>query len=132
MESKKKWSKPIVLFHWGLIFCVVMLFISAEVSIIGHQVFAYLLTCLLIWRVIYSFKAPKHEKLSSWLHSPKKVFLFFKTFLSHTEDENHNPASSWLMILLMLVLVVLLATGSLGLAYGEQEGLMSFIVGEKL
>ena len=129
MSQVKSWGKGIVFFHIGLVVSMIVLHITGEEEdwILAHEIAGYFIVSLLVFRIGYHFytKQPQ-EKLTTWLHHPKDLLHFFKNLFTHKEDKYHNPASSYMMIALCSLIVLLFLTGSFGLVGEEESGFLSY------
>jgi cytochrome b len=82
-----------------------------------------------VYRIYYSFTTKYvEEKISSWLHNPKELITFIKTYKGHKETAHHNVASSFMILWLLFLLIANVITGSIGYAGVEAEGYLFQII----
>ena len=128
------WDKFIRFFHWNLVLGIAAGYITAENDLIeAHSLIGYYLGVLLILRIIWGFLGKSHAKFSNFLFPLMKVPEYLLSLLSRKDIKDyqaHNPASAYMALTLMLVLGLLLISGSLVLGYLEFEGPLTSITNE--
>lgn len=120
------WDLPTRLFHWILAGGFLTAFGIAQLSDDEGRLFPYhamiglVLSALVILRIIWGLAGTRYARFSSFLFKPSAVLLYFRTALSkgRVRHSGHNPASSY-AIFAMLVLVVVLVSSGLLMSEGE-------------
>ena len=133
------WDIPTRLFHWILVLAVAILLLTG--LLLGdpwyrvHVYSGYLVATLLVFRVVWWFFGTGYSRLSALLraigHLPSFVPALLRLRPPHYAG--HNPAGSVMIILLMLCLASLAASG-FTVEGGEEKrgalaGLLSFATG---
>jgi cytochrome b len=117
------WTLPTRIFHWMLVFYILLMFItSKEENLLDyHAAFGYGIMILILFRLIWGVMGPRYSRFSQWPLSIKEA-IGFVCSLSNPKKyyEGHNPAASF--VILGIILVILLSNISGVLAYGIQEG----------
>lgn len=114
MQIIKVWDLPTRLFHWLLVILVAGLWLSAEVGEMEwHQIFAYLLSSILIFRLIWGFIGSDTSRFVSFIQSPFNTLSYSKKMLKNgiSPHLGHNPLGGYMVIALLLVLAVQIITG---------------------
>lgn len=107
----KVWDFPIRLFHWVTVGLLGGLWWSGETGEMSlHQVLAYILMALLVFRIIWGFIGSDTARFGQFVRSPKDVYQY-ATSKHKSESVGHNPMGAYMVILLLSLLVVQLVTG---------------------
>ncbi|WP_232479445.1 cytochrome b/b6 domain-containing protein [Shewanella marisflavi] len=113
IESKVKikvWDLPTRLFHWLMICLLAALWWSADVGEMQwHQVFAYSLLVLIVFRVLWGLIGSETSRFSHFVKPPSQVLAYVKQPEKHSIG--HNPLGGYMVVAMILVLVVQLTTG---------------------
>lgn len=110
----KVWDLPVRLVHWGLVICLIVLFISVNVGNMQVHFYAgYALSALLVFRLIWAFVGTTYARWSSWKLSPKAIFRHLGELARGRADADlgHNPAGAAMVVLLLLVLTLQVVSG---------------------
>ncbi len=111
---------PTRLFHW----IMATLFISAymivefvdseEVLFSYHMILGLTLAVAVILRIIWGFLGSEYARFTSLHLNPKDAINYFLNLhKSKTLYAGHNPASSWILIIMILLALGLASTGTL-------------------
>lgn len=107
----KVWDFPIRLFHWAMVILLGGLWWSGETGEMSlHQVFAYILMVLLVFRIIWGFIGSDTARFRQFVRSPKAVFQYAIS-KQKSESVGHNPMGAYMVILLLSLLSLQLVTG---------------------
>ncbi|MGZ9897561.1 cytochrome b/b6 domain-containing protein [Shewanella gaetbuli] len=107
----KVWDLPVRIFHWGMVSLLALLWWTADAGEMElHQVMAYLLCSLLVFRVVWGVVGSETAKFSQFLRSPKAALQYAKSN-PKPESIGHNPLGAFMVVLLMLLLMVQFSTG---------------------
>jgi cytochrome b len=109
----KIWNIAIRVFHWTLVGCFALAFISSENIQQLHVIFGYSVLALVIFRIFYGFVGTKYARFSDFLYPPAQVFDYLKGLLIGRPKHylGHNPAGGLMIVLLLLSLLALTLTG---------------------
>ncbi|MGI5308764.1 cytochrome b/b6 domain-containing protein [Rheinheimera sp. WS51] len=103
------WDLAIRVFHWSQVLLIAGLWYTGEEGYIAqHQLLAYTLLALVISRIIWAFIGSKHARVASFAASPKQAIGYL---FKPTAKLGHNPASFYMIILLIILTLVQLITG---------------------
>jgi cytochrome b len=106
-----------------LVVYIVLVFVTSEEENLldYHAAFGYGIVILILFRVVWGFMGPRYSRFSQWPLSIKEAIGFILTLTNPKKYyPGHNPAASFVM--LGIILVIFLASISGVLAYGIQEG----------
>ena len=128
--SKYVWSRVTRYFHWILVVCITVAFISAEFenALLAHISFGAIAGGLLSFRLLWGFVGPFYALFHNFNFSLKELFYYFtKLFKDKKRAAGHNPAASWATILLMLAGFFCTVSGLVLLGSQENRGVFSFL-----
>ena len=86
MENKqfiKVWDIAIRVFHWTLVGCFAIAFISSENILKLHVIFGYSVLLLVIFRIFYGFVGTKYARFSDFLYPPAQIAHYLKGLSIH-------------------------------------------------
>jgi len=124
MESQelvKVWDLPLRIFHWLLVAGFFIAYLTEDDLLTVHVWAGYLVTGLLVFRLIWGFIGNDYARFSNFLCSPAKSIAYLKDLIALKTQRyiGHNPAGAAMIVLL---LVSLFATVITGLAvYGADQ-----------
>lgn len=114
MHIVKIWDLPTRLFHWALVILMVCLWRSAEVGEMEmHQIFAYILCSLLLFRFIWGFLGSDTSRFRHFIYHPKQIYIYLKETKKAGIKPNvgHNPLGGYMVLVLLLLLSVQFISG---------------------
>jgi cytochrome b len=116
MENKqfiKVWDIAIRVFHWTLVGCYALAFISSENIPKLHVFFGYSVLFLVLFRILYGFVGSKYARFSDFLYRPTQITDYLKGLLIGRPKHyiGHNPAGGFMIVILLLSLLSLTLTG---------------------
>ncbi|QFU21754.1 cytochrome b/b6 domain-containing protein [Shewanella eurypsychrophilus] len=115
MNNKVKvWDISTRLFHWGMIGLLAGLWWSADAGeLVWHQVLAYSLMVLIVFRIIWGLVGSDTAKFSHFIKHPKTVFQYVGSIKRHgvSSSVGHNPLGGYMVIALIAVVTLQLSTG---------------------
>jgi cytochrome b len=116
---------PLVRFgHWALVAAFAVAYLSAEDEAGGpdalHVWGGYVVSVLVVLRVVWGFVGPRHARFSDFVRSPIVALAYFRDLLyGHARRYiGHSPAGGAMVIALLVCLAATVATGLI--AYGEE------------
>lgn len=124
------WSKVTRYFHWILVLCIALAFISSyfENLFLLHISSGIVAGGLLTFRLLWGFIGPFYEKFSHFDFSFKDLFFYFtKLFKDKKIYVGHNPAASWATILMILFGFFCTLSGIILLGASEDRGIFTFL-----
>lgn len=106
----KVWDLPTRVFHWGMIGLLGALWWSADAGEMQwHQVFAYSLMVLIIFRLLWGFIGSDTARFSHFVKPPHQVIRYLKQPTKATLG--HNPLGGYMVVTMMVILLVQLSSG---------------------
>jgi len=130
MKKSYIWTLPTRIFHWMLVFYIVLMFLTSEEEswLTWHAAFGYGIGILLLFRLLWGFMGPLYSRFSDFPLSKEELISFILT-LRHPKKEyaGHNPAASWVMIGMVTTLIFISISGVLTYGVQEGRGLFSFL-----
>lgn len=108
------WDLPTRFFHWAMVCLMAALWWSADAGEMEyHQLFAYGLMILLVFRICWGFVGSESARFSHFVRGPKTALAYLKQLKQSgvTSHLGHNPLGAYMVICLMLLLSVQLVTG---------------------
>ncbi len=111
----KVWDLPIRVFHWSMVILLACLWWSAEVGEMQwHQVFAYGLIVLILFRLIWGFIGSDTARFTHFLKSPKQVLQYLRDHSIGNHNKvslGHNPLGGYMVITMILVILFQFTSG---------------------
>lgn len=109
----KVWDLPTRFFHWAMLGLLAVLWWTAEAGEMDwHQIAAYSLMILILFRVIWGFIGSETSRFRHFLKSPKVALSYFSVLRSKQHHAiGHNPLGGYMVLLMMLTLCLQLTTG---------------------
>ena len=111
------WDLPTRLFHWLLLICVILSFVTGYIGGIVleyHMLSGYAILVLLTFRLVWGFVGSRTARFSSFVKSPVTVLSHVGVLLQKKKETpylGHNPLGGWSIVAMLLVLFVQVATG---------------------
>ena len=109
----KVWDIAIRVFHWTLVGCYTIAFISSENIMKLHVIFGYSVLFLVLFRIFYGFVGTKYARFSDFLYHPAQIVDYLKGLLIGRPKHymGHNSAGGLMIVILLLSLLSLTLTG---------------------
>jgi cytochrome b len=116
MESQeliKVWDLPLRIFHWLLVAGFFIAYLTEDDLLTIHVWAGYLVTGLLVFRLIWGFVGNDYARFSSFLCSPIKSLAYVKDLIALKTQRylGHNPAGAAMIVLLLVSLLATVITG---------------------
>lgn len=105
------WDLFVRIFHWSLVFCVILNYFIFNDGKTLHQWIGYTSMALITSRIIWGFWGTRHAQFSDFFPTPKRILEHLHQIRSgnHQRHLGHNPLGA-LMILTLLTLLFALGT----------------------
>lgn len=117
------WDVPTRVFHWLLALCFAGAFLTGDSERFRdiHILFGYTLLGLIGFRLLWGVLGTRYARFSAFTFGLPALWAYFRSLLTAAPVHyiGHNPAGSW-MIIVLLVLGVL--TGITGYALNQELG----------
>jgi cytochrome b len=109
----KVWDIAVRVFHWTLVGCYAIAFITSENSRQLHVIFGYSVLLLVLFRILYGFVGTRHARFSDFLYHPAQIADYLKGLLIGRPKHymGHNPAGGFMIVIVLLSLLSLTLTG---------------------
>lgn len=115
-EKVKVWDPLTRLFHWSLAGLFIFLIISGDQGddmMQWHFFAGYMLSGLILFRIIWGFVGPEPVRFRTFLHGPYTTLGYLKEMLrgEPAHHYSHNPLGGWMVVVLLLLLGMQAASG---------------------
>jgi len=118
----KVWDLPIRVFHWLLVVGFFIAYLTEE-EFLGLHVWAgYLVSALIIFRLIWGFIGNEYARFSGFVCNPIQSVAYVKDVFALKAKRylGHNPAGATMIVLLLLSLLFTVVSGLA--VYGADQG----------
>ena len=104
------WDLPTRLFHWLLVVCVFLSWLSHNRDWIQvHLWSGYTVLVLVTFRILWGFFGSVHSRFSDFVRSPSALFRYWRG--AEPDRPGHNPAGAWSILVLLSLLLVQALSG---------------------
>jgi cytochrome b len=114
-KAIRVWDLPTRLFHWSLVACFAIAFLTAESEKLRdiHVMAGYTLAGLIVFRLLWGFIGGGYSRFAEFLPTPRKVIDYLKSLIDGKPQHyvGHNPAGAVAIFLLLGFGVVAAASG---------------------
>jgi len=113
------WDLPTRVFHWLLVAFVSTNLIVADdrgIAFRVHVYCGYAIVALLVFRVLWGMIGGEHARFNDFVRPWSDVRDYLKSLLTLSPPRHvgHNPAGGWMIVLMLVTLTAIAATGMLG------------------
>ncbi len=107
------WDPLVRVFHWSLVTLFVFAFATGDVLDRPHEIAGYAVLALVIIRIAWGFVGSEHARFSDFVRRPSQVraYLAGALRLRSRRYIGHNPAGGAMIVLMLVMLLVISATG---------------------
>ena len=126
----KVWDRFLRFFHWTLVLCFAMAFISGEVRASSiHVITGYVLCVLLAARVYWGFKGSEYARFRAFIYPISEALEYLRSMLKGNPKHyyGHNPAGALMVFTMFGLLAVIFISGLLTLGTIDFEGPLLFL-----
>ena len=127
----KVWDGFIRVFHWSLVGTFAALYVTSHMGMENtHILLGYLLTLLIVARIVWGFIGSKYARFGNFIYHPGRALTYLKnTFKGQPEHYfGHNPAGAMMVFAVLISLLILTVSGLTLEATVEYEGpLLTFL-----
>lgn len=92
------WDIPTRVFHWLLVLCFVMAYITSESERwqLWHVAAGYVFGALLVFRLLWGVVGSRYARFSQFVCRPREVLAYLRSLLRANPDHytGHNPAGA--------------------------------------
>ncbi|HEY0635560.1 MAG TPA: cytochrome b/b6 domain-containing protein [Gammaproteobacteria bacterium] len=117
-DQIKVWDPLVRLFHWSLVLCFFIAYVSGDEWESLHVVAGYAIAGLVAFRVVWGLIGTRHARFSDFVFTPATVLAYLKALAALRAKRylGHNPAGGWMVVALLASLALTSLTGMA--AYG--------------
>lgn len=109
-NSYPLWDLPTRLFHWLIVCCVLLAWLSAETDNYDiHRWVGYTVIVLVVSRVIWGLCGSRHSRFADFLVGPAGVLAYMRG--GDSQSPGHNPLGGWSVIALLVLLLLQAVSG---------------------
>lgn len=107
------WDPFVRLFHWSLVTCFFIAYLSGEEESLIHIYSGYAVIILVLSRMIWGFIGTKYARFSQFTYKPASVIRYLKDFAVGQPQHytGHNPAAAWMIFTLLFCLILTSLSG---------------------
>ncbi len=123
------WSVPTRVFHMMFGALILAAYFSGDEDHLLniHASLGYAVGVLVLYRIIWGFIGPQYSRFSDFPLSIKALKEFALNIFNHKKYAGHNPAASFVMISMLVVVILTVITGVLTYGIQEGRGILSFL-----
>lgn len=107
------WDPVVRLVHWALVAAFVVAYFSHGGYLAVHRISGYVITALVILRIVWGFVGSPHARFSDYVVGPRKLGNYLGLLVRGREPRHigHNPAGGAMIVVLLVLLAALCVTG---------------------
>jgi cytochrome b len=107
------WDPFVRVFHWGVAAAFVVAYFSHGGYLAVHRVAGYAIAALVVSRVLWGFVGSPHARFADFVPGPRKLIGYMGRLVRGREARHlgHNPAGGVMIVVLLVLLAALCATG---------------------
>jgi cytochrome b len=109
------WDAPVRVFHWLTVLSFFGAYLTAESERwhLLHVTFGYTLGGLIAFRLLWGVIGTRYARFASFVRGPAAVVRYLRSLLQGRPEHHvgHNPAGALAIVLLLLLGILLVATG---------------------
>jgi len=127
--TSKVWDPLVRVGHWTLVACFFTAYLT-EGEVPLHMWAGYLLSAVVLVRLLWGFVGPQHARFSDFLYRPARIAAYLRSLVSRRPQHyrGHNPAGGVMILLLLASLALTAATGMALYAAEDQAGPLAGLV----
>ena len=112
-ERVRVWDLPVRLFHWSLVACFAIAYLTGDEDSQLHIYAGYAVLGLVLFRIVWGFAGTRHARFSGFIYAPGRVIAYLKSLTSPTPERfvGHTPAGGWMILALLASLAATSVTG---------------------
>lgn len=126
MQPVRVWDLPVRVFHWALVMCFGVAWVTAESDAwLGvHAFIGYTVAGLLMFRVLWGLWGSQYARFASFAHGPHAAWIYLGELRRGQAARHigHNPAGSVAIYALLVLLLSIVVSGLFTLAADENLG----------
>lgn len=108
-QKVKVWDLAVRFFHWSQLLLIALLWYTGEEGLMAqHQLLAYTLLALVVARIVWGFVGSDSAKFARFAATPTTAVRYLRKPYAVI---GHNPASFYMIVLLITLVLLQLLTG---------------------
>lgn len=114
MRSRiKVWDIATRLFHWSLVACFFVAYVTGEEEDLLHVYSSYFILGLLAFRLVWGIVGPRYVRFTNFLYGIRPTLAYLQSILLARPKYylGHNPLGGWMILFLLLALGMTSWTG---------------------
>jgi cytochrome b len=131
----KVWDGWVRLFHWGVVACLAVSYLSAQLDFwTVHYAAGYTMLTLVLFRIGWGLVGSENARFTAFIRSPLAAVRELAAFGRRAPDlkTTHNPAGGWMVMLLLALLLGQAVTGlftnhDVGFTYSQHGPLANWV-----
>lgn len=96
------WDVPTRIFHWGLVLCFVVAYLTSESERwqLWHVMAGYTFGALLLFRLVWGVVGSRYARFAQFVRGPARVLAYLRSLLTRNPEHytGHNPAGAWAIV----------------------------------
>lgn len=123
-STVRMWDIAVRVFHWTLVAAFATAYITAEEWQTPHTLAGYIITGLVVFRLLWGLVGTRHARFSDFVRSPGEVIAYIKDVLASRPKRylGHNPAGGAMVIALLIFLALTAVSGMVTYGGAEHAG----------
>lgn len=132
------WDIPIRIFHWLLVLCFVIAYLTSESERwqLWHVTAGYTFGALLFFRMLWGVVGSRYARFSQFVRGPRQVLAYLRSLLTRSPEHftGHNPAGALAIVGMLGLGLLTVLTGwasfnDYGDWFGElHEGIVNLLL----
>ena len=112
-RAVRVWDPLVRVVHGALVAAFVVAYFSHGGYLAAHRVAGYAIAALVALRVVWGFVGPAHARFVDFVPAPRKLGGYLGLLVRRREPRyiGHNPAGGAMIVVLLVLLAALCATG---------------------
>jgi len=108
MNDIKVWDPFVRIFHWTVVVCFFIAYITEDEVMWLHELAGYTILVFVIARVLWGVVGTRFARFSNFIYKPSTVKQYFKDSLHFKPKRylGHNPVGGIMVILLLVMLAL--------------------------
>jgi cytochrome b len=104
------WDLPTRIFHWGLVCCLPLAWLTAEIgNYEAHSWIGYTVIVLVVTRVMWGLVGSRHSRFTDFLVGPGGLQAYLRG--QGYRSAGHNPLGGWSIVVMLLLLLLQAGSG---------------------
>lgn len=118
------WDPFVRLFHWTLVVAFTVAYLTEDDLLSVHVWAGYLVSGLIVARVIWGFVGPAHARFSDFVYAPGVTLGYVRDLVLFRAQRHlgHSPGGGAMVILLLIFLTATVVTGLVVYGGDQQAG----------